>query len=174
MDAVALAGSALETRPAQDRFAARVLFFIEHLGGAILAIDVAVVFLSVVFRYFLHAPFDWAEEVAAGLMTTMVFIGAASVLARSQHIGIEVLVLAQIKKGWAGTEWVDQNESPLGKRRHLELVRRGRLPGVRSGKRILVRRSDLDVYLAAHTKVPVRDEEEAAVDALLADLGEIK
>ena len=101
MDAVALAGSALESRPAQDRFAARVLFFIEHLGGAILAIDVAVVFLSVVFRYFLHAPFDWAEEVAAGLMTTMVFIGAASVLARSQHIGIEVLVLMLPPRGRA-------------------------------------------------------------------------
>ena len=101
MDAVATAGSALGTRPAQDRFAARVLFFIEHLGGAILAVDVAVVFLSVVFRYFLHAPFDWAEEVAAGLMTTMVFLGAGSVLARSQHIGIEVLVLMLPPRGRA-------------------------------------------------------------------------
>lgn len=93
---------------------------------------------------------------------------------RTIAAGVEELVLAQLKKGWAGTEWVDQNESPLGKRRHLELVRRGRLPGVRLGKRILVRRSDLEAYLAAHTRVPVRDQEEAAVDALLADLGEIK
>ena len=29
-----------------------------------LAADVIVVFLSVVYRYFLHDPVDWAEEVA--------------------------------------------------------------------------------------------------------------
>lgn len=74
------------------RLAAGLLRVIEHLGGALLAADVAVVFLSVVFRYFLHQPFDWAEEVASGLMTTMVFLGAATVVGRSQHVGIEMLV----------------------------------------------------------------------------------
>jgi len=83
-----------ETPWAHDRAAAGVLNAIEHLGGLILAIDVAVVFLSVIFRYFLHAPFDWAEEVASGLMTTMVFLGAATVLARSQHVGIDFVVAA--------------------------------------------------------------------------------
>lgn len=74
------------------RLAAGLLRAIEYLGGALLAADVAVVFLSVVFRYFLHQPFDWAEEVASGLMTTMVFLGAATVVGRSQHVGIEMLV----------------------------------------------------------------------------------
>ncbi|QEL25394.1 TRAP transporter large permease subunit [Bosea sp. F3-2] len=101
MDAVAVSGSTLESRAVQDRFAARILLFIEYLGGVILAVDVAVVFISVIFRYFLHAPFDWAEEVASGLMTTMVFLGAASALARSQHIGIDVLVLMLSPRGQA-------------------------------------------------------------------------
>lgn len=74
------------------RLAAGLLRTIEYLGGALLAADVAVVFLSVVFRYFLHQPFDWTEEVASGLMTTMVFLGAATVVGRSQHVGIEMLV----------------------------------------------------------------------------------
>lgn len=71
---------------------------IEYVGGAILAADVIVVFLSVIFRYFLHQPFDWAEEVASGLMTTMVFLGAATVLGRSQHVGIDMLVLMMPKQ----------------------------------------------------------------------------
>ncbi len=62
----------------------------EYLAGAVLALDVLVVFISVVFRYFLHDPVDWAEEVARALMVVLVFFGAATVLARSQHIGIDL------------------------------------------------------------------------------------
>ena len=64
--------------------------WIEILSGAVLALDVAVVFLSVVFRYFLHDPVDWAEEIARALMIVLVFLGAATVLARSQHVGIDL------------------------------------------------------------------------------------
>lgn len=62
----------------------------EYLSGAVLAIDVALVFLSVVYRYFLHDPVDWAEEIARALMIVMVFFGAATVLARSQHVGVDL------------------------------------------------------------------------------------
>ncbi|MGH8830155.1 MAG: TRAP transporter large permease subunit [Polaromonas sp.] len=62
----------------------------EYLAGAVLALDVLVVFISVVFRYFLHDPMDWAEEVARALMVVLVFFGAATVLARSQHVGIDL------------------------------------------------------------------------------------
>ncbi|MFY9511257.1 MAG: TRAP transporter large permease subunit [Rubrivivax sp.] len=62
---------------------------IEWLSGAVLAVDVAMVFLSVVYRYLLHDPVDWAEEVARALMIMMVFFGAATVLARSQHVGAD-------------------------------------------------------------------------------------
>ena len=62
----------------------------EVLSGIVLAVDVVVVFLSVVFRYFLHDPVDWAEEIARALMIVLVFFGAATVLARSQHVGVDI------------------------------------------------------------------------------------
>jgi tripartite ATP-independent transporter DctM subunit len=65
---------------------------IEYLGGLILAIDVAVVFMSVIFRYALHEPLHWAEEVAGALMVMLIFLGAASVLGRQKHVGIDVFM----------------------------------------------------------------------------------
>ena len=67
----------------------RLTHFMEWTSGAVLAIDVLMVFLSVVYRYVLHDPVDWAEEVARALMIVIVFFGAATVLARSQHVGAD-------------------------------------------------------------------------------------
>ena len=72
------------------RWLAWLMHMTEYVAGAVLAIDVLVVFVSVVFRYFLHEPFDWAEEVARALMIVLVFFGAATVLARSQHVGVDL------------------------------------------------------------------------------------
>jgi tripartite ATP-independent transporter DctM subunit len=69
-----------------------LLLGIEHFAGIILAIDVVVVFLSVIMRYFLHEPFDWAEEVAGILMVMLIFLGAASVVGRQKHVGIDVFL----------------------------------------------------------------------------------
>ncbi|CAG4894145.1 TRAP transporter large permease [Paraburkholderia saeva] len=68
----------------------RLVQWTEYLSAAVLAADVAVVFISVIYRYFLHDPVDWAEEVASALMVVLVFFGAATVLARSQHVGIDL------------------------------------------------------------------------------------
>lgn len=76
-----------ETEP--GRWLARLTLATEYLSGAVLAVDVVVVFLSVVFRYMLHDPVDWAEEIARALMIVLVFFGAATVLARSQHVGVD-------------------------------------------------------------------------------------
>jgi tripartite ATP-independent transporter DctM subunit len=67
----------------------RVTRGIEWLSAAVLAVDVVMVFLSVVYRYVLHDPVDWAEEIARALMIVLVFFGAATVLARSQHVGAD-------------------------------------------------------------------------------------
>jgi len=69
-----------------------LLSAIEHVGGAVLAVDVAVVFVSVIFRYALHDPLHWAEEIAGALMVTLIFLGAASVLGRQKHVGIDVFL----------------------------------------------------------------------------------
>jgi tripartite ATP-independent transporter DctM subunit len=78
-----------------------VLRIIEYIGGLLLAVDVLVVFISVIFRYFLHSPFDWVEEIASGLMTTMIFLGAATVLGKSQHVGINMTAFFLSKRGQA-------------------------------------------------------------------------
>src|SRR5690349_14988202 len=57
----------------------------------VLAVDVLIVFCSVIWRYFLHEPFDWAEEIARALMSALVFLGAATALGRAQHVGVESL-----------------------------------------------------------------------------------
>ncbi len=51
----------------------------------------------------------------------------------------------------AAEEWVDQHGSPLGKRAHLEAVRGGALRGVKHGRRVLVRRAELNSFLENHS-----------------------
>ena len=68
----------------------QALTVLEYLAAAVLAVDVVVVFISVVFRYFLHDPVDWAEEIARALMVVLVFFGAATVLGRGKHAGIDL------------------------------------------------------------------------------------
>jgi tripartite ATP-independent transporter DctM subunit len=77
------------TTLASGRMLAGLCTFIERLCAVVLAADVIVVFISVILRYFVHQPVDWAEEVARGLMVMLVFLGGATVLARRQHVHIE-------------------------------------------------------------------------------------
>jgi len=44
-------------------------------------------------------------------------------------------------------DWVDQNSSPLGHREHLEAARRGDILGYKVGRRILVRRTEIDQFI---------------------------
>ncbi len=81
-------GFRADTEP--GRWLAKLTRTIEVLSGVVLAVDVLVVFASVIFRYALHDPVDWAEEVARALMLMLVFFGAATVLARSQHVGVDL------------------------------------------------------------------------------------
>jgi len=78
-----------DTQAATGRWLAMLCTFIERLCAVVLAVDVAVVFTSVILRYFVHQPVDWAEEVARGLMVMLVFLGGATVLARRQHVHVD-------------------------------------------------------------------------------------
>jgi excisionase family DNA binding protein len=75
--------------------------------------------------------------------------------ARALIDAIERFVRECFRERDARDEWVDQERSPLGRRRHLALVRRGELPAVKDGKRVLVKRCDLDTYLREH-RVEIR------------------
>lgn len=79
---------------------------------------------------------------------------------------IDELVEARLAKGTAASEWIDQKDSPLGRRRHLELVRTGVLRGVREGRRVLVRRAEIETYLDGHVATP-RPVEDDDVDGMI-------
>ena len=66
--------------------------------------------------------------------------------ARGLLAALEVYVHEVLADGVAASEWIDQHASPLGKRGHLEAVRRGDLRGVKHGRRILVRRAELNSF----------------------------
>jgi excisionase family DNA binding protein len=72
------------------------------------------------------------------------------------HAMIDKIVDA-IETGATGAEWVDQKTSPLGRDRHLRLVRTGKLRGTKDGRRVMVRRADIESYLAKHTVVRVNE-----------------
>jgi hypothetical protein len=67
-------------------------------------------------------------------------------------------------------EWVDQNGSPLGKRRHLRLAREGKLPSKKNGRRVLVHRDDMRAFIDESAEsAPPRDWND--VDRELRELG---
>lgn len=86
---------------------------------------------------------------------------------------IDELIEARLAKGATLSEWIDQNSSPLPKWKHLDLVRRGILSGVREGRRVLVRRADIDAYLEEHAVAPkpVADDDVGAMIAAIAGGG---
>lgn len=69
-------------------------------------------------------------------------------------------------------DWVDQKTSPLGRERHCTLVRTGALKGVKDGRRIMVRRVDVEAYIAKHQVIKVdekadEDREAARILAMM-------
>lgn len=79
--------------------------------------------------------------------------------------------------GTATPEYYSQNDSPLGRRRHLELAREGTLPNRKVGRQVLVRRDDMHSFIDSHESIhadalPDTDGEEASSTAdVLADWG---
>jgi excisionase family DNA binding protein len=67
------------------------------------------------------------------------------------------------------SEFYSQLDSPLGKRRHLQLVRRGALPANKVGRLVLVHRKDVHAFIAAH-ETTASDQPDARED-VLADWG---
>ena len=64
---------------------------VELASAVILAIDLVVVFMSVIYRYFLHNPLQWSDEVAQILLVALTFLGGAAALGRGEHLGVTVL-----------------------------------------------------------------------------------
>jgi TRAP-type transport system small permease protein len=72
-----------------------------HLGGFILAVMTAAVFLQVVLRYAGSAGFDGLEEVPRFLFVWLVMIGSASAMQRGQHTVLDYFVNHLLPRGRA-------------------------------------------------------------------------
>lgn len=97
-------------------------------------------------------------------------MNSRAVLAEFAH-GLET-ILASVKhmleEDDSPNDWVDQRTSPLGRRRHCELSKRGKLPGAHKVNGYwLVRRKDIDAYIEKH-EAPEVVGDEAEQAAILA------
>lgn len=67
----------------------RILY---HIGGIMMMIMVAVIFLQVVARYLLHNSLSWSEEVGRYLFVWITFIGAALAVRKHAHVALDSFV----------------------------------------------------------------------------------
>ena len=65
---------------------------VDAVAGLLLLADLAVVSVSVLFRYVLDAPIEWSDDAARALMVALSFFGAAGALARGENIGMVFLL----------------------------------------------------------------------------------
>jgi tripartite ATP-independent transporter DctM subunit len=72
--------------------AAPLLRLTDAVAAVLLAADLIVVAGSVLSRTMLNAPWEWADDVARGLMVALSFFGAAGALARGDNVGVAFFV----------------------------------------------------------------------------------
>ena len=74
--------------------------------------------------------------------------------------------------------YVDQAASPLGRRRHIDAIRAGALPGIQVGRRYLALRKDVEEYIAkttvTKTKRPAFKPKASSIGDLERELGLVK
>jgi tripartite ATP-independent transporter DctM subunit len=78
------------------------LLAVDATAAVLFAADLIVVLISVLYRYVLNDPVEWADDAARGLLVGLSFFGAASALARGENVGIEFFVagLSPRIRGW--------------------------------------------------------------------------
>lgn len=73
---------------------------------------------------------------------------------RQMTAGLELAMEAIVERGVAASEWVGQDDSPLGKSAHLALARSGKVESRKVHRKVLIRRTDLNRYI--ETKAEAR------------------
>jgi TRAP-type C4-dicarboxylate transport system permease small subunit len=121
---------------------------LEHLLVGLAALIAVVVFLQVVFRYALHQPLFWSEELPRYLLIWMAFLAAARAQRDEAHLGITLGV----------------NRLPPGLRRWASLAVRLAMLGFLG---ILVYSGLLVVQITAHHRSTALQLPMAAVYAAL-------
>ncbi|MFH1955231.1 MAG: TRAP transporter small permease [Pseudomonadota bacterium] len=82
--------------PNQDRdthqhlFWKIITFLASTLGGILVAVTSVILFMTVLFRYVLHMPLGWTEELSRLLFMWIAFLGAALCAANEGHTRFEL------------------------------------------------------------------------------------
>jgi TRAP-type C4-dicarboxylate transport system permease small subunit len=71
--------------------AAKLATIIEKTNGVLLAVIVVLLFLQVVTRYFNNSSFLWVGEAALWIFVWMVFLGAAVLFHKKQHMIVDII-----------------------------------------------------------------------------------
>jgi TRAP-type C4-dicarboxylate transport system permease small subunit len=71
--------------------AAKLAKMIEKTNGVLLAVIVVLLFLQVVTRYFNNSSFLWAGEAALWIFVWMVFLGAAVLFHKKEHMIVDII-----------------------------------------------------------------------------------
>jgi len=92
----------LTTNPVSRFVTGPFLLAVDATAALLFAADLAVVLVSVLYRYVLNDPVEWADDAARGFLVGLSFFGAASALARGENVGIEFFVagLSARARGW--------------------------------------------------------------------------
>lgn len=64
----------------------------DYIAAILLGVMAILVFMLVIFRYLLHLPLDWGEELSRYLFIWSSMLGAAIALKRKSHFGMDFLV----------------------------------------------------------------------------------
>lgn len=79
-----------------DKILTGIIRFVLGLSSAVIFV---VTFLAVVFRYLLHAPLPWSQDVIRLAFTYMIYFGAAYCVRDNSHLNVDVLLTMLSKRG---------------------------------------------------------------------------
>src|SRR5713101_1233714 len=96
------AAASAATNPLSRFVTGPFLLAVDATAAILFAADLIVVLVSVLYRYVLNDPVEWADDAARGFLVGLSFFGAASALARGENVGIEFFVagLSGRARGW--------------------------------------------------------------------------
>ncbi|MDR3437384.1 TRAP transporter large permease subunit [Telmatospirillum sp.] len=79
-----------------------LLRVVEPLAGLMLAVDLVIVFSSVLGRHLQFESFDWSDDVARALLVAVTFFGAAASVGRGETLGIDFF-MQHLPRSWRPT-----------------------------------------------------------------------
>lgn len=81
-------GALLQTK---ERFHRWLEMAVAAVSVVTLVVSLAVVFISVICRYFFNHPLAWAGEISTTMLVSIGFLGGALALSRDEHLGVNAL-----------------------------------------------------------------------------------